>query len=95
MVDKTPTLDLTKYVETRLFGDRPHVRGRRVPIAALAYNSKTNGWDVATLAREFTLSEAEVLAALLYYEENRAFVDAQESKEQAAMDEAYHRSGKQ
>ena len=94
MVDKAPALDLTKYVDTELFGDRPHIRGRRVPVAALAYNAKTNGWDIATLTREFTLSEAEVLAALLYYEENRALIDAQESTEQAAMDEAYRRSGK-
>ena len=94
MVDKAPTLDLTKYIETKLFGNRPHVRGRRVPVATLAYNSKTNGWDIATLAREFTLSEAEVLAALLYYEENRVQIDAQEASEQVAMDEAYRLSGK-
>lgn len=32
----TPTtVDLTKYIETRLFGDRPHVRGRRIPAAAV------------------------------------------------------------
>ncbi len=95
MVDKAPTIDLTKYVEAKLFGDRPHIRGRRVLVAALAHNSKTNGWDIATVAREFSLSEAEVLAALLYYEEHRESIDAQESAEEAAMDEAYRRSGKQ
>ena len=89
MLDKAPALDLTKYVEARLFGDRPHVRGRRVPVAAIAYNAKTNGWDVATLAHEFTFSEAQVLAALLYYQENQSLIDAQEQVEQTAMDEAY------
>ena len=94
MVDKAPAIDLTKYIEARLFGDRPHIRGRRVPVAVIAYNARTNGWDAAALAHEFTLSEAEVLAALLYYQENQQVIDAQEQAEQAAMDEAYRQYGK-
>lgn len=35
MTDK-PALDLSKYVEVRIFGERPHVRGRRIPIATIA-----------------------------------------------------------
>jgi uncharacterized protein (DUF433 family) len=93
MSDSAPAVDLTKYIEARLFGDRPHIRGRRVPVAAIAYNARTSGWDVAALAHEFTLSESEVLAALLYYQENQPLIDAQEQTEQAAMDEVYRQHG--
>lgn len=41
---------------------------------------------------QFTLSEAEVLAALLYYEENRDAIEAQEAAYQRALDKA-HRNG--
>jgi uncharacterized protein (DUF433 family) len=81
------SVDLSKYIETRLFGARPHIRGRRVPVATVAYNARTNGWDVAELAYEFTLSESEVLSALLYYPEHRDEIDAQEREEQAKLDE--------
>lgn len=90
----TPTtVDLTKYIETRLFGDRPHVRGRRIPVATIAYNAHTNQWGVADLAHNFGLSEPEVLAALLYYSENKAEIDSQEEAYQALLDEDYRRHG--
>ena len=63
------------------FGERPHIRGRRVPVAFIAYNARTNAWDIAPLAYEFTLSEAEVAAALLYYQEHKDLIDAQEAEE--------------
>jgi uncharacterized protein (DUF433 family) len=88
MAVQTPTtVDLSKYIETRLFEERPHVRGRRVPVGTIAYNARTNHWDVAELAYQFTLSEAQVLAALLYYAEHRDEIDAQESAEQEKLNE--------
>lgn len=93
MTDQAPALDLSKYIEKRLFGDRPHVRGRRVPVATIAYNASAQGWDVARLAEEFTLSEAQVLSALLYYEEHKVEIDAQEAAYQAELDEAQRRYG--
>ncbi len=45
------------------------------------------------LTYEFTLSESEVLAALLYYNEHRALIDAQEAAYQAELDEAYRLYG--
>lgn len=86
-VQSPPILDLSKYIEVRLFGERPHVRGRRVPVATVAYNARTNKWDVAELAYQFTLSEAQVLAALLYYAEHRDEIDAQEKAEQEKLAE--------
>ena len=81
------TVDLSKYIEARLFEDRPHVRGRRVPVAVIAYNKRTNGWDIAELAYQFTLTEEQVLAALLYYAEHKDEIDAQERAEQEKLDE--------
>jgi uncharacterized protein (DUF433 family) len=78
---------LTKYIEVRLFGERPHVRGRRVPVATIAYNARTNQWNVAELTYQFTLTESEVLAALLYYAEHHAEIDAQEKAEQEKLAE--------
>jgi uncharacterized protein (DUF433 family) len=73
-------VDLSKYIEARLFGERPHIRGRRVPVAMIAYNHRKNGWTLAETAYNFTLSEGEVLAALLYYDEHREQIDAQEQE---------------
>ncbi len=89
------TVDLRKYIETRLFGERPHIRGRRVPVATIAYNARTSNMHVAELAYDFGLKEVEVLAALLYYEEHRGEIDAQEAAEQALFDEAYRQQHEQ
>ncbi len=88
-----PVLDLSKYIESRYFGERPHIRGRRVPVATVAYCSISQGWDVARLAYEFTLNEAQVLSALLYYEEYKAEIDVQEATYQTELDEAYRLYG--
>ena len=81
------TVDLTKYIETRFFGERPHIRGRRIPVAIVARRARANGWTVAETAYDFSLSEAEVLAALLHYVEHKETIDAQEAVEQALFDE--------
>jgi uncharacterized protein (DUF433 family) len=78
MIREMDVLDLSKYIESRIFGDRPHVRGRRIPVATLAYASKSQGWGVQELGEEFSLSENEVLAALLYYAEHQSLIDEQE-----------------
>ena len=89
-----PTLDLSKYVESRFWGNRPHLRDRRIPIATLAHSANSQGWDVEELAYQFTLTEAEVLAALLYYAEHEDDVEAEEAVYQAALDEHYRLYGR-
>jgi uncharacterized protein (DUF433 family) len=79
MVDHAPATDLSKYIEQRFFGERPHIRGRRIPIAAIVHFGRENHRSVADLMDDFTLSEPEVLAALLYYSEHKEEVDAQEA----------------
>jgi uncharacterized protein (DUF433 family) len=83
------SVDLRKYIEINFFGERPHIRGRRIPVATIAYSAKSQGWDIAELSRQFTLTEAEVLAALLYYQEHESEIDAQEASYQSQLDEAY------
>jgi uncharacterized protein (DUF433 family) len=86
-------VDVSKYVEVRLFGERPHIRGRRLTVAMIAYNHRSNGWTVAETAYNFTISESEVLAALLYYEEYKSVIDAQEAEEIRLFDEAAAKYG--
>jgi uncharacterized protein (DUF433 family) len=85
--------DLRKYVETRLFDARPHLRGRRIPVATVAYNVRTNGWTVAETAHNFGLSEPEVLAALLYYYEHHEEIDRQEAEEARLFQEMKRQHG--
>lgn len=82
-------IDLRKYIDTHTYMERPHIRGRRVPVATIAYSARDLGWDVAKLAYEFTLSETQVLASLLYYQENHDVIDSQEAVYQVQLDEAY------
>ncbi len=90
----TPTpVDLHKYIEVRLFGDRPHIRSKRIPVALVAKRMTANGWTIAETAYDFTLSEAEVLAALLYYEEHLNEIQQQELKEATLFTDMKQRNG--
>lgn len=81
------TVDLSKYIEVRLFEDRPHIRGRRVPVGLLAAFARANDWTVAETAYQLSLTEAEVLAAMLYYEEHKEEIERQEAEEQTKFEE--------
>lgn len=83
-----PTIDLRKYIDRSKFGERPHIRGRRMPVSYLASDYHNNGWGIRRLADEYSLSEAEVLAALLYYEEHKEEIDAQDAEEERLFVEA-------
>jgi uncharacterized protein (DUF433 family) len=97
---QTPdTIDLRKYIEPRFFGDdppieRPHIRGRRIPVATVAHSYHHHGWTVSETMYQFTLSQEQVLAALLYYSENKDIIEAQEVQYQAKLDEMYELYGR-
>lgn len=76
MTDETPEL-----IDAYYFGDRPHIRDRRIPVATLATAARVNGYDAAALAHHFTLTEAEAQAALAYYAEHKAEIDVQQAEE--------------
>lgn len=69
-------VDLSKFVELR--DNRPHIRGQRLPTAFIAAAEATNHLSISELAYQFTLSEEQVLAALLYYREHKAEIDIQD-----------------
>ena len=92
MVTPTP-VDLQKYIDFQFFDNRPHIRGKRIPVAMIAKRMTANHWTIAETAYDFSLSEAEVLAALLYYEEHLDEIQQQEAKEAALFDEMKQRNG--
>lgn len=92
-VEAPVEVNVSKYVEVRLFGERPHIRGRRIPVATIAYSARSQNWTVAELAHQFGLNESQVLSALLYYAEHQAEIDRQEVDYQAELDEAYRLYG--
>lgn len=90
MLNTSQTTDLHHYIELSGEDHRPHIRGRRIPVATVAYNYHHNHWTVPEVMANFTLSEAEVLAALLYFQEHTAEIDVQEAQYQAELDRLYH-----
>jgi uncharacterized protein (DUF433 family) len=84
-------VDLSKYIELR--DQRPHIRGRRLPVAFIAAAAQANKLSIAELVYQFTLSEEQVLAALLYYRENRAEIDAQDAADAQKSLEMHRRYG--
>jgi uncharacterized protein (DUF433 family) len=79
-------VNLEKYIEVRLCEDRPHLRDRRIPVAMIARRMRANSWTVAETAYDFSVTEAEIVAALLYYEEHLVEIEAQEQVEQAKFE---------
>lgn len=78
-ITQTIATHLSEYIDTEFFnGRQPHIRGRRIPVAVIAYNSEKGGDSVADLMRNFDLSQDEVIAALVYYVEHRTEIDTVE-----------------
>ena len=93
-VEIPETVDLRKYIDTQFFGVRPHIRGRRVPVAMIAYIARAEGWGTRELAYQYSLTEAQAAAALLYYEEHKEEIDKQEVEEQRLYDEMKAKYGR-
>jgi uncharacterized protein (DUF433 family) len=87
-ISPAETVDLTKYVDENPAGGRPRVRGRRIPVATLAHAAVDQNWSVAELAIQYGLSEAQVAAALLYYQEHKATIEQREREYQQELDAA-------
>lgn len=83
-MEQTPRryfVDLAKYVDNR--GERPVLRSKpALPVATVAYRALSGSWGLAELAYEFQINDVDVLAALLYYQQNCHDIDAQESDHQ-------------
>ena len=85
-------VDLSKYIEWR--DARPHIRGRRLPVMFVVAAEQANHLSIPELAYQFTLSEEQVLAALLYYREHKAELDAQDAADTAQSMEMHQRYAK-
>ena len=72
------TIDLRKYIDFKHFGERPHIRGRRLLVSMVASNAQRSIQD---LAEDFSITEEQVLAALLYYHEHKSEIAAQDAEE--------------
>ncbi len=72
------TADLCMYIDFKYFGERPHIRGPRIWVSMIAANEQANQWRISELAADFSLSEEEVLAAILYYPEHKEEIDHQD-----------------
>jgi uncharacterized protein (DUF433 family) len=84
-------IDLSKYIEIR--DGHANVRGRRLPVVFIAKTQQANHSSVSDLADGFTLTEEQVLAALLYYREHQQELDAQyaiDAAESKAMAAQHH-----
>lgn len=81
------SVDLRKYIDTHYFGARPHIRGRRVPISFVVSALKENHLSIAEISEVYSLTDAEVLAALLFYEEHQDLIDTQDKAEISAFEE--------
>ncbi|MCL4255546.1 MAG: DUF433 domain-containing protein, partial [Anaerolineae bacterium] len=82
-------VDLSKYIEIR--NNRPNIRGRRIPIIFIVSAKKAHNATIDELCENYTLSHAQVLAALLYYEEHQAELDAQDEADTAESIALYER----
>ena len=83
------TVDLSKYIEMR--DNRPNIRGRRFPVMHLISYQRTNRFTLEELCDDFSLSEAEVLAAFLYYRQHKDEMDRQDAEDTKAWEEQYKR----
>lgn len=83
MAVQTSAIDLSKYIDTQWFGERPHIRGRRIPIWVIVHTAVDNDHGIPELMYDFDLTEAEVLAAILYYAEHKDEIEALEAADRA------------
>ena len=74
-----------EYIVIERFGDQPHIRGRRIRVVDIIELQRDNNWSVAQLAQELTLNEAEIRAALAFYEANQELIDDQIARDIASV----------
>lgn len=79
--------DLRHYIDTEFFEERPHIRRRRIPVALLVRVARNEQWDIDEIATQYSISTAEALAALLYYEEHKEELEQQEKEEFTKFEE--------
>jgi uncharacterized protein (DUF433 family) len=75
-------LDMSAVIETHIeitpgvCGGKPRIAGHRITVADVAVWHEKNGLSIDEIANEYHLTLAEVYAALAYYHDHRAEIDA-------------------
>lgn len=78
-------------VEPDVLGGEPHIAGRRISVSQVAVWIAYQGASPEDIANEFHLSLGEVYAALAYYYDHQADVDAAiAASQQKAAEMAQH-----
>jgi hypothetical protein len=75
--EQTQPTDLSNYIEFRPHDERPYLRGRCLVSIVISYLIQDK-FNLQQVKNELNLSNAQIAAALLYYEEHKAEVDAAE-----------------
>jgi len=57
-------------------GGRPRLAGHRITVADVAVWHEKMGWSIDEIANEYHLTLAQVYAALAYYHDHRAEIEA-------------------
>lgn len=70
------TLDQHIEVTPEVCGGKPRLAGRRITVQHIAIQHERLGLSVDEIASEYDLELADVYAALAYYHDHRAEVDA-------------------
>lgn len=62
-------------------GGKPRIAGHRIAVLDVAIWHHRMGMSVATIAEKWEPDEADVIAALAYYDQHRAAIDAREEED--------------
>jgi uncharacterized protein (DUF433 family) len=84
------TLDAHIEVTPGVIGGRPRIAGRRIAVQHVAIWHERMGQSAEEIAAEYDLSLADVYAALAYYHDHRAEIDAA-IREDEAFAEAFRK----
>ena len=71
---------------------KPHISGHRITVQDIAIWHERMGLDPDEIATEYSLELGEVYAALAYYHDHRAEIDASIRADEAFMAELHRRT---
>lgn len=71
-----PVLDKHIEIDPAIAGGKPHLKGHRITVQNIAMWHERMGKSADEIASEYTLSLAEIYAALSYYFDHQGEVDA-------------------
>lgn len=73
-------------IDPEMCGGKPHITGRRITVQQVAFWHERHGMGVDEIATTYDLSLGDVYAALAYYHDHRAAIDAATITDDALID---------